>query len=136
MPAARPCACSGNALLRPGGVDAIQTTTVLPPNAELFLRGPSDTKACEFRPPSTPREPSPSPELREVSGAFSTPLFGRRDIQLGCSNGGEEGVSEQREGDVTIPAVPAPHLVVGQSHLPFGLLEAPLHAPSAAGRLR
>src|SRR5215207_7642774 len=137
MPAAHLLACSGNAWLRPGGVDAITTTRVLPPNAQVVLQGPSDTKACEPRPPSTPRESSLSLELREVSGAFSTPLFGCRNIQAGCSNGGEESVGEQREGDVTIPAVPAPHLVVGQSHLSFGLLKADLHPPpSAAGRLR
>jgi transposase len=79
---------------RPGGVDAITTTKVLPPNAEVLLPGPSETKACEPRPPSTPRESSPSLELREVSGAFSTPLFGCPNIQAGCSNGSEEIVGK------------------------------------------
>src|SRR5687768_306493 len=133
---ARLVACSGNAWPRHDGVDATPTSQALLPIAEVVLPGPSGTKACEPRPPSTPRESSPSLELREVSGAFWTPLFGCRNIQAGCSNSGEESVGEQREGDVTIPAVPAPHLVVGQSNLSFGLLEADLHPPSAAGRLR
>ena len=45
-------------------------------------------------------------------------------------------MSEQTEGYVTVPAIPASHLVVGQSHLSFGLLKGYLHPLAAAGRLR
>jgi hypothetical protein len=45
-------------------------------------------------------------------------------------------VSEESQGDVTVPSIPASHFVVSQTHLSFGLLEADLHPPAAAGRLR
>jgi hypothetical protein len=88
-----------------------------PNNAQVVISGPSDTGPCEPQPPSTPRESSPSLELREVGGAFSTPLFGSRSIQAGCSNGGQESVGEQREATYRFSHVCS---ALATSHIPPG----------------
>src|SRR5918995_3903751 len=138
MLAERLCSCSGSAWLRPDGGDATQTTIVLPPNAEAASSKPADTKACEFRPPSTPRESSPSLERRKaVRGRrFRTPLLRGFDVLAFGANGREKSVGEKGEGYVTVEAVPASHLIVGQSHFPLRLLAADLHPPAHPGRLR
>jgi hypothetical protein len=51
------------------------------------------------------------------------------NFQAGWSNGSEQSVGEQREGDVTMPANPAPYLVVREAYLSFGLLKSDLHPP-------
>ena len=40
---------------------------------------------------------------------------------------------EQGESDVTVSGLPAPHLIVIESDLPFGMLEARLNRPAQAG---
>src|SRR5215208_7768715 len=139
MPAARLCACSGSAWLRPDGDDAIPTTRVLPSNAEVLGSVPIDTTAYEPRRPSAPRETSPSLELPKVVGVFLSPLFWRLGRATGCSQSGEERMGKQREGDVTVPSMPASYLVVREAHFSLcflGFLEADLHPPTHAGRLR
>src|SRR5215210_5663778 len=136
MRAARLSACSGSAWLRPDGDDAIPTTRVLPSNAGVVGSVPIDTTAYEPRRPSAPRETSISLELPKVARAFLGPLFRRFRLPTGRSEGGEEGMGEQRESDVTVPPMPAPYLVVSQAHFPLCLLEADLHSPAAAGHLR
>lgn len=46
---------------------------------------------------------------------------------------GEEGLRQERQGDVPVPAIPAAHLVVGQAGLAFGDLEAFLDRPAGPG---
>ena len=43
------------------------------------------------------------------------------------------GVGQHRQGDVPVPAVPPPHLVLVQSHLPLGLLKTLLYGPAPPG---
>src|SRR5216684_8968588 len=47
----------------------------------------------------------------------------------------EKGLREQREGDVSIPAMPGPHLIVSQSHLTLAYLKTLLHRPATADGL-
>ena len=44
-------------------------------------------------------------------------------------------VSQRRQGDVAIPAIPSAYLVLVQSHLSLGLLEAFLDGPAAVRHL-
>src|SRR5215210_6046489 len=137
MPATRPSACSGCAWLRPDGDDAIPTTRALLPSVEASGPEPADARACGSRPPSTAREASLPPEFRETGGPFRPPFFGSSpNVEAGRSEDGEQGVGKQGEGYVPVPSMPASHLVVRESHLSLGLLEADLHLPSAARGLR
>src|SRR5919106_50100 len=42
----------------------------------------------------------------------------------------QEGVREQRQGDVPVPAYPPAHLVLVQPHFPFGLFKGLLNSPT------
>ena len=123
MPAARLCACSGSAWLRPDGDDAIPTTRAPLPSVEASGPEPADVRACGSRLPSTARESSLPPEFREAGGPFRPPFFGSSpNVEAGRSEGGEQGVGKQGEGYVPVPSMPASHLVVRESHLSLGLL--------------
>src|SRR5215210_853743 len=145
MPEAHLVACSGSALLRPDGDDATPTRRAPLPRMEAAREGPIDTRAFALRRRSAPREPSSSLERRKAARRsrfqrcrrFRSPLLrGRFDVLAFGPDGGQEGVSEEREGDVPVPAVPAPYLIVSQAHFSLCLLEADLHSPAAAGRPR
>lgn len=45
---------------------------------------------------------------------------------------GQEGMRQQGQGDVAMPALPGAHLVVIQPHLPFGRFDALLDGPPLA----
>src|SRR5215213_5512965 len=139
MPEARVCACSGHVWPRPDGDDATPTRKALLPIAEVAGPKPKDTRACALRRPSTSREPSSSLEnLQAVCTLrfLQSPLLRGFDVHPFSPDGGQEGVSEGREGYVTVPAIPASHFVVSQSYLSFGFLKSDLHPPAAAGHLR
>src|SRR5215212_1940940 len=137
MPATRPSACSGCAWLRPDGDDAIPTTRGPLPSVEASGPQPAHARACGSRLPSTARESSLPPEFREAGGPLRPSFFSfPPNIEAGRSEGGEQGVGKQGEGYVPVPSMPASHLVVRESHLCLGLLEAYLHLPSAARGLR
>ena len=57
----------------------------------------------------------------------------RRDLM---SDHRRAGVGQHRQGDMLLPALPAPHLVLIQPHLSLGLLKALLYGPPGPGRLR
>src|SRR5215210_3552528 len=138
MLAARLCACSGNAWLRPDGDGAIPTTRALLPSAEVAGTIPTGTEVCALRRPSVPRESSPSLKCRKAVCArrFWPPFLRGLDVLAFGVNGREKCVGEESQGDVTVPAVPASHLVVGKPYLSFGLLKSDLHSPAAASYLR
>jgi hypothetical protein len=62
-------------------------------------------------------EPSPLLEVPKAAARFafppsSSPLLRRFDLVAASPNGAQEGVSEHRQGDVTVPADPTANFVV------------------------
>src|SRR5215213_8210073 len=134
MPAARLCACSGSAWLRPDGVVAIPTTRALLPSAEVV-----DLRAIDIRELAdlgdrqlheSPRFLLNAKRLSVSSSVPRAPLLWGFDIYTFGPDCGEEGVGQEGEGYVPVPASPATDLVVRETHFPFGLLEAHLHPPA------
>src|SRR5918994_6951581 len=106
MPAARLCACSGSAWLRPDDVDAIPTRRALPSKVGLLGSALTHTRACALRRLSVAREPSLSLESQQAVGALhvQSPLLWCLDVLAFGPDGGEEGVGQEREGYVPVPA--------------------------------
>jgi hypothetical protein len=48
----------------------------------------------------------------------------------GVAGYGQEGVGQQAEGDVAVPGVPSPNLVMVEADLALGLREALLNRPT------
>jgi len=77
----------------------------------------------------------PDPRHRRRDQATSRSLFRATFFFDGATRDGQEGAGQQAEGDVTVPAIPFPHLVVVQAHLALGLGEALLHRPAVLAHL-
>src|SRR5215207_4508308 len=83
--------------------------------------------------PRQHQPPEKTPYLRygERNGLDRPALVETRSLpQRSGGHHGEQGMGEEREGYVPLPAVPTPHLVVSQPHLPFGRLETRLYPPA------
>src|SRR3954447_3737451 len=77
MPASRPCACNGNALLRPDGDAAIRTTGAPLPSAQGVRAPPADTREpadlADRQPYESPRFLLNAERLSEPSTTTAVP---------------------------------------------------------------
>ena len=105
------------------------------------LMGPSPLRPIQdlARPPAAgstaaaPAADGPPGTVTAISSG-SSPDFFRRPVGQ-PPHRRQDGMGQQRQGDMPVPARPAPHLVVGQPDLLLGRLEAALHRPAGPGRL-
>src|SRR5262249_34283763 len=116
-----PASCSGTAARPPDGPAATPTSPG-PPRAP----GGGSTAAAPAAGGPPARSARSTPARR--------PTFFRRPIGP-LPPHRQDGVGQQGQRDVAVPAGPTPHLVVGQPGLLLGRLEGPLDRPPRPGGL-
>src|SRR5262249_32116067 len=111
---------SGCVAPAPGAAVASLTTAIVPPIPSAAPSAPAITAA------------PPAPSAGSDQG--DRPLFLRCHRVHPCHR--QIGIRQQRQRDVTVPCLPAPHLVLVQPHFPFGPLEPALDRPAGPGNPR